>query len=65
MPYRVVSRDGKFRIVYAEGENEGEIARNDGGTALDGGGHATRAEAERQLRAVEMHEHKSLRIERR
>lgn len=57
MPYTVARRNGKFRIVHASGPDKGDIAMNEGGTPLDGGGHATRSEAERQQRAVEWHEH--------
>lgn len=62
MPYRVERRDNKFRLVRAD---TGQIATNASGTALDGGGHATRQEAEAQQRAVESHENKKLRIEKR
>lgn len=59
MPYTVERRDGKFRIIHAAGPNKGDIAMNAGGTPMDGGGHATRSEAEAQARAVEFHEHKN------
>lgn len=47
MPVTTVKRGKKFRII----EN-GKIAKNKSGTALDGGGHATRPAAVRQARAV-------------
>lgn len=53
MPYHVVLRDGKYRIL----DKAGKIATNKGGTAMDGGGHATQAAAEKQVRAVEWREH--------
>lgn len=55
MPYTVERRNGKFRVVLA---HNGDVATNSEGTALDGGGHATREEAERQARAIEWSEHK-------
>lgn len=56
MPYTVERRDGKFRVIEA---HTGRVATNAAGTALDGGGHATREEADRQARAIEWSEHKS------
>lgn len=55
MPYTVERRDGKFRVVLAA---NGRIATNSEGTALDGGGHSTREEAERQARAIEWSENR-------
>lgn len=42
-------RKGKFRIVEA---STGKIAKNKGGTAIDGGGHATRESCMKQASAV-------------
>lgn len=39
---------GKYRVV----EKSGRVATNDSGTAVDGGGHATRGKAMRQARAI-------------
>ncbi len=47
MPVTVAKRGSKFRVV----EN-GKIAKNKGGTSIDGGGHVTRNGAVRQARAV-------------
>lgn len=47
MPVTVAKRGKKFRVV----EN-GKIAKNKGGTSLDGGGHETRTTAVKQARAV-------------
>lgn len=48
MPARVAKRGQKFRVV----EEDGKIVKNDAGTAVDGGGHASRARALRQVRAI-------------
>lgn len=40
---------GKYRVVEAE---TGKIAKNASGTAVDGGGYTTEAEAKRQVRAI-------------
>lgn len=48
MPVRCVVRRNKFRIV----EPDGTIAKNSTGGALDGGGHETRADCNRQARAI-------------
>lgn len=55
MPTHVERRDGKFRVV----DPDGQVTKNDSGTSVDGGGHATRQEAEAQSRAINMHEGKS------
>lgn len=54
MPYHVAKRDGKYRVV----KQDGSIAKNSAGTALDGGGHSTRQQAEKQISAIGMSEHK-------
>lgn len=55
MPTRVERRDGKFRVV----DPDGSVTENKAGTSVDGGGHATREEAEAQSRAINMHEGKA------
>ena len=49
MPVKVVKRGEKFRVVEA---STGRIAKNQGGTAVDGGGHSSRSAASSQARAV-------------
>lgn len=49
MPVKVKKVRGKYRVVEAD---TGKIAKNKGGTALDGGGHGTSAKASAQARAV-------------
>lgn len=49
MPVMVAKRNGKFRVVEAE---TGKIATNNAGTAVDGGGHSSRARALAQVRAI-------------
>jgi len=49
MPVKTVKRGKKFRVVEAA---TGKIAKNKGGTALDGGGHASKGKSNRQARAV-------------
>ena len=48
MPVKVARREDKFRIV----EGDGTIAMTAKGAARDGGGHRSRAKAERQARAI-------------
>ncbi len=52
MPYKVAKRGDKYRIL----DQNGRIAKNRGGTAMDGGGHKTPRAAERQVNAVSMSE---------
>ena len=47
MPVKVMKRNGMFRIT-----EKGKIAKNKGGTALDGGGHTNKPQADAQARAV-------------
>jgi hypothetical protein len=54
MPTRVERRDGKFRVV----DPDGSVTTNNAGTSVDGGGHATRQEAEAQSRAINSHDGK-------
>ena len=49
MPVKTIKRGGKFRIIET---STGKIAKNRGGTALDGGGHASQGKADRQSRAI-------------
>lgn len=49
MPVKVVKRGAKYRVVEA---SSGAIAKNKGGTAADGGGHASEAKAKAQARAI-------------
>ncbi len=49
MPVTVKKIKGKFRVVEA---STGKIAKNQGGTALDGGGHGSEEAAKKQARAV-------------
>lgn len=49
MPVTVSKRKGKFRVIEAATK---KIAKNKGGTALDGGGHASKSKADAQMRAV-------------
>ncbi|MCK9154554.1 MAG: hypothetical protein M0P12_00420 [Paludibacteraceae bacterium] len=48
MPVRTEEKGGKWRVV----ETDGSIAKNNAGTAIDGGGHDTEAEAVAQVQAV-------------
>ena len=48
MPVKVARRGDKFRVVEADGT----IAMGAKGAARDGGGHRSRAKAERQARAI-------------
>lgn len=55
MPVRVRKDGRRYRVVEA---STGRIARNASGSSADGGGHATRASAERQARAINAKERK-------
>jgi len=48
MPVKIKKVGTKFRVV----ESSGKIAKNKAGTALDGGGHASQAEALAQVGAI-------------
>lgn len=48
MPAKVAKRGGKFRVV----EPDGKLVRNQAGTPVDGGGHASESAAKRQARAI-------------
>lgn len=47
MPVRIKKQGRKFRVV----EPSGKLARR-GGTPVDGGGHNSRAKAQRQANAI-------------
>lgn len=49
MPAKVRKRNGKFRVING---NTGNIEKNRAGTSVDGGGHATKAGAQRQANAI-------------
>jgi len=49
MPVIIKKRGDRFRIVE---KNTGKIAKNKAGTALDGGGHKSKAAADKQRSAV-------------
>ena len=49
MPVTVSKRGPKFRVVEA---GSGKIVKNRAGTAVDGGGHASKSKASRQARAI-------------
>lgn len=51
MPVKVVKRGDKYRIVE-EVNGEERIVKTGKGNAVDGGGHKTREEADRQARAI-------------
>lgn len=48
MPVKIRKRNGKYRIV----EPNNRIAKTSTGKARDGGGHRSKAKAERQMRAI-------------
>ncbi len=49
MPVKIAKRGGKFRVIEAA---TGRIAKNRAGTAIDGGGHGSKARALAQVGAV-------------
>lgn len=49
MPVKVTKRGDKFRIIESE---TGKIAKNKGGTAIDGGGKKSRSAVQKQASAV-------------
>ncbi len=51
MPVRVIKQGPKFRVV--EGP-QGKIAKNKGGSAVDGGGHITKEKAIKQSQAINL-----------
>jgi len=57
MPVKAVKRGDKWRVVES---SNGKIAKNKGGTAVDGGGHSSKSSAQAQCRAINrsLHERK-------
>ena len=49
MPVTTKKVRGKYRVVEAD---SGKIAKNNSGTAVDGGGHASDKKAKAQARAI-------------
>lgn len=48
MPYKVARQGNKYRIL----DEDGRIAKNNSGSAMDGGGHNSGDAAMRQVKAV-------------
>ena len=53
MPYVVRKRNNKFRVMKKLRDGRLQIAKTKLDNARDGGGHRSRAKAERQARAME------------
>ncbi len=53
MPVKTVKRGTKFRVVES---STNKITKNKAGTAVDGGGHRTRLQAQRQASAINRRE---------
>ena len=51
MPVKVIKKGPTFRVVESF---TGKIAKNEKGTAIDGGGHSTRNKAVKQVQAVNL-----------
>jgi len=49
MPVKVAKRGNKYRVIEAK---TGNIAKTSKGNAVDSGGHASRAKAQRQAGAI-------------
>ncbi len=49
MPVVARKRGDKFRVIES---GSGKVAKTAAGSAADGGGHSTQAQAERQARAI-------------
>lgn len=49
MPVSVTYRNKKYRVVES---STGKIAKNKSGTAVDGGGHTSKAKATKQAQAI-------------
>ena len=56
MPVKVKEVGGTFRVVESETEL---ISKNRAGTAVDGGGHRSRAAAIRQVNAINLAERRA------
>ena len=48
MPYKVRKRGDKYRLI----DQDGRIAKNKAGTAIDGGGKKSKASVEKQAKAI-------------
>ena len=59
MPAVVQFRGGKYRVV----EEDGTLVKNRAGTAVDGGGHGTKAAAQRQANAINASKEKQWELE--
>lgn len=55
MPYKVRRRGDKYRLL----DDNGLIAKNKKGTAIDGGGKKSKAAVEKQARAIMANEYGS------
>lgn len=55
MPLTVIKKGKKHRIIEA---NTKRIAKNDAGTALDGGGHKSKDAALKQIQAINISKHR-------
>lgn len=53
MPYVVKKKGDMYRVVERD---TGKIGKNKGGTALDGGGHASKDAAMKQMQAINISE---------
>lgn len=49
MPVKSVKRGEKYRVVETQ---TGQLAKTSSGSAADGGGHASKAKADAQARAI-------------
>lgn len=49
MPVKTKKRGKKYRLIESD---TGRIAKNAAGTAIDGGGHSSKAKSDRQAAAV-------------
>jgi hypothetical protein len=55
MPYKVVKRGKKWRLVKP---GTGKVAKGRGASPVDGGGHSSRGRALAQARAIMASEHR-------
>ena len=49
MPAKVAKRGNKYRVIESKTKN---LVKNPAGTAVDGGGHTTKGQAQAQANAV-------------
>jgi len=59
MPLKVVKRGDSYRLIEA---TTGRIAKNKGGSAVDGGGHKSKSKAQKQASAVNASLHRKGKI---